>query len=202
MLEGLQDGILRTDRNTWAKLRRETARLTRLVNDLSELWRAEARQLSLHLEVVDVVEVTRDVLDAMRGTAGTRQLQLDVPVRMRAHALADRDRLAQILGNLVSNAIRYAPSGPIEITVRPGRDLVEVAVRDRGPGLTTDQLYRVFERFYRVDPSRSRSLGGSGVGLAISAALAEAMGGRLYARSEGPGTGSTFTLELPSGREA
>lgn len=197
MLEGLQDGIVRPDDVTWVKLRRETSRLTRLVNDLSELWRAEAGQLSLRPERVDIVEVVGDVLDAMRGAAGSRALVLDLPQGGAAVATADRDRATQIVGNLVSNAIRYAPTGPIEVTVTADRTRVVVAVRDHGPGLTSDQLRRVFERFYRVDPSRSRALGGSGVGLAISVALAEAMGGRLHAESAGPGTGSTFILQLP-----
>lgn len=197
MLEGLQDGVLRPDEAIWVKLRRETSRLTRLVNDLSELWRAEARQLSLHPEPMDVVEVVRDVLDAMRGMAGSRHLVLDRPGGGDTVAVADRDRAAQIIGNLVSNAIRYAPTGPIEVKVSADGTWVAVAVRDHGPGLTPDQLRKVFERFYRVDPSRSRALGGSGVGLAISAALAEAMGGRLHAESGGPGAGSTFILRLP-----
>lgn len=197
MLEGLQDGVLHPEDATWSKLRRETSRLTRLVNDLSELWRAEARQLSLHPERVDILEVVHDILDAMRGTAGQPQLQLHVPAPSRAIAMADRDRVAQILGNLVSNAMRYAPTGPIEVTVTADAHWVMVAVLDHGPGLTAEQRRRVFERFYRVDPSRSRALGGSGVGLAISAALAEAMDGRLDAESEGPGTGSTFILRLP-----
>ena len=75
---------------------------------------------------------------------------------------------------------------------------VVVWIKDAGVGLTPDQRVRVFERFYRVDPSRSRELGGSGVGLAITAALAAAMGGRVWAESDGPGTGSTFLLALPA----
>ena len=112
---------------------------------------------------------------------------------------ADRDRLAQVLGNYLSNAIRYSPDGTtIAVSARRGDGEVIVAVRDQGPGLTLDQRDHVFERFYRIDPSRSRALGGSGIGLAIARALADAMGCRAWVESDGPGTGSTFLVSLPA----
>ena len=112
---------------------------------------------------------------------------------------ADRDRLAQIMGNYLSNAIRYSPDGAdIAVTAHRGDRAIAVAVRDHGPGLTPEQRDQVFERFYRIDPSRSRALGGSGIGLAIVRALADAMGGRAWAESDGLGSGSTFSVSLPS----
>ncbi len=117
------------------------------------------------------------------------------PISVRA----DRERLAQVLDNFVSNAIRNSPAGgSVTLSARSQDHDIVIAVTDHGPGLTADQRERVFERFYRIDPSRSRALGGSGIGLAIARALAEAMGGRVWAESDGPGHGSTFLLALPA----
>jgi signal transduction histidine kinase len=100
--------------------------------------------------------------------------------------------------NYLTNAIRYSPDGtPVSVAVHAGPEVV-IAVRDHGPGLTPEQRAQVFERFYRIDPSRSRALGGSGIGLAIVRALADAMNGRAWAESDGPGTGSTFAVSLPA----
>lgn len=193
-LEGLQDGVIEAKPETWALLRSETGRLSRLVADLSELWRAEARQLPLRMQALDVAHVASEVADAFRPAAADRGISLEVAVAGPIPARADRDRVAQILGNFLSNALRYsAPGSTVSLVVRDAA----VGVRDTGPGLTEDQLGRIFERFYRIDPSRSRALGGSGIGLPIARALAEAMGGRVWAESPGLGAGATFWLSLP-----
>jgi signal transduction histidine kinase len=197
-LEGLQDRVVEPDAETWRLLRRETARLNRMVGDLQDLWRAEAGDLPLRIEPVDVSSVAHDAVERARTAPGVAQpdLRLDAPPGLVA--LVDRDRLAQILDNFLSNALRYAPEGSaVEARVadRPGE--IVVSVTDRGPGLTAEQRASVFERFYRIDPSRSRALGGAGIGLAIVRALAEAMRGRVWAESDGPGTGSTFLVAVP-----
>lgn len=196
-LEGLEDGVVAGGPETWALLRRETNRLSRLVADLSELWRAEARQLPLSITGLDLAVVAREVADTMRPAAAERgtELVLDLPGTMPARG--DRDRIAQALGNYLSNAIRYSPAGSVITILGQAEDDVRIGVRDLGPGLTPDQQSRVFERFYRVDPSRSRALGGSGIGLPIARALVEAMGGQVWAESGGAGTGSTFWMSLP-----
>jgi two-component system sensor histidine kinase BaeS len=198
-LEGLEDGVVAPSPETWQLLRRETARLNRLVGDLQDLWRAEARELPLRLESVDVAAVARDAVDRARPGATTRQITLDLarsPTDLSA--LADRDRVAQILDNYLSNALRYAPDGSRVVVAAERLDgSVVVSVQDSGPGLTSEQKSQVFERFYRIDPSRSRVLGGAGIGLAIVRALAEAMDGRAWAASDGPGAGSTFFVSLP-----
>ncbi|MBI2778150.1 MAG: HAMP domain-containing protein [Chloroflexi bacterium] len=198
-LEGLQDGVVEAGEPTWQLLRRETARLSRLVDDLQQLWRAEARQLPLSPTRVDI----RTMLDAVRERFAASaaehgdELRVTVPVGELA-VEADPDRLAQVVDNLVSNAIRYSPEGaPVALHAVADGDDVVIAVSDQGVGLTAEQQTRVFERFYRVDPSRARALGGSGIGLAIARALTEAMGGRIWAESEGSGKGSTFSIALP-----
>lgn len=197
-LEGLEDGVISPSPRTWALLRGETERLTRLVDDLQELWRAEAHQLTLRIEPIDAAAVVGEIVDRFAGQPDAPAITLsgaggDLTVR------ADRERLAQIVANYVSNAIRYSPSGaPVSLSLRRTGPSVEVAVRDEGPGLTPEQRVHVFERFYRVDRSRSRALGGSGIGLAIARALAQAMGGSVRAESPGPGQGSTFVVRLPA----
>jgi len=199
-LEGLEDGVIDPSAETWRLLRGETARLTRLVSDLRELWGAEARQLPLTLETVDAAAVAREVLERFRPPALARSIVLAPSIPPGPLAVrADRDRLAQILANFLSNALRYSPEGStVGVEARSGGTEVILSVRDRGPGLTPDQAELVFERFYRIDPSRSRALGGSGIGLAIARALAEAMDGRVWVESAGAGTGSTFAVAVPA----
>jgi signal transduction histidine kinase len=197
-LEGLEDGVVSASPETWALLRRETARLARLVDDLAELWRAEARQLPLKTARIDLVGVARESIDRVRAAAEDRGIRVveDLPAALAARA--DRDRVAQILANYLSNAVRYAPTGSrVEVVGAQTDTDVRVGVRDEGPGLTPEQQVRVFERFFRIDPSRSRALGGSGIGLPIARALADAMDGRAWAESGGPGAGSTFWVALP-----
>lgn len=201
-LEGLEDGVIEPTPDTWRLLRTETGRLTRLVTDLSELWRAEARQLPLRIEPVDVAAVATEVVQRFAPQAGERAIRIEVE-SAPSFALADRDRVAQILSNYLSNAIRHAPDGSsVQVITSAASGRVRAAVRDQGPGLTASQLEAVFERFFRVDPARSRAAGGSGIGLAIVRALADAMGGRAWASSDGPGTGSTFLVELPAAEVA
>jgi two-component system sensor histidine kinase BaeS len=198
-LEGLQDGVVEPTQETWTLLRNETGRLTGLIGDLNDLWRAEARQLPLHAEAIDVAAVLPEAAERHAAEAATRQITLQVEAGPPAVARADRDRLVQIIGNYLSNAVRYAPAqSVVTISVANRGDEVVVTVRDEGPGLPGDQLAHLFDRFYRADPSRSRALGGSGIGLAIVRALAEGMGGRAWAESSGPGSGSAFHVALPA----
>ncbi len=198
-LEGLEDGVVQPTDETWRLLRSETRRLTRLIDDLQELWRAEARQLPLRLTSVDCARVVLDAVARHAPTAASRGLAIRSEVPTDLHVRADRDRLAQILGNYLSNAVRFSPDGgAIVVTGERVDDGIVLRVRDDGPGLTDEQRSAVFERFYRVDASRSRALGGSGIGLAISRAVAAAMGGSVWATSDGTGRGSTFHVSLPA----
>jgi signal transduction histidine kinase len=197
-LEGLEDGVIEPNPETWRLLRTETGRLTRLVTDLSELWRAEARQLPLRTEAVDMTVLAREVAERFAPLGAPREVRIELDV-VPAVALADRDRVAQVISNYLSNALRHAPDGTaVTVATRPMAGRVRLSVTDRGPGLAPDLLEAVFERFYRVDPARNRSAGGSGIGLTIARALAEAMGGRAWAERPVDGVGVTFLLELPA----
>ncbi|HEX2882982.1 MAG TPA: ATP-binding protein [Candidatus Limnocylindria bacterium] len=198
-LEGLQDGVIEPTEQTWDLLRRETDRLMRLVGDLAELWRAEARQLPLQLAPVDIEPVVADLLDRFSPGIAERGLRVRAAIPPGTIVRADRDRLIQIVGNYLSNAVRHAPPGSV-IRLSAGREgpNVHLSVTDDGPGLTPEQRDQVFERFYRLDAARSRGDGGAGIGLSIVRALAEAMDGRAWAESPGPGLGSTFLVSLPA----
>ena len=198
-VEGLEDGVVEPNPATWQLLRRETGRLNRLVGDLAELWRAEARQLPLAVGPVEVGPLLAELAARYGPEAAARSMTIKAN---RTHGLAvsaDRDRLVQMVANYLSNALRYAPAGST-VTVEAARraNKVQISVRDAGPGLSPGQLAHLYERFYRPDPSRSRALGGSGIGLAITRAVAEAMDGRAWAESDGVGHGSTFFIALPA----
>ena len=196
-VEGLEDGLVRPSGDTWQLLRGETERLSRLVNDLQELWRAEAGQLPLSITRLDAGPQLQAAADRFAASAHEQRVALVVEPVTGLAVAADAARLGQVIDNFLANAIRYSRADG-QITLSADRTGAEVAVHvtDEGPGLTEEQLARVFERFYRVDPARSRDLGGSGIGLAIARALAQAMGGRVSAASPGPGQGATFTVVL------
>jgi signal transduction histidine kinase len=200
-IEGLDAGVFVPGPDAWRVLQDQASRLARLVDDLSDLWRAEANDIALALEDIDGPTLVADTIERHRPDAAGRSIELLAEVGPPVQVRADRARIAQVLDNLVGNALRYTPAGGrVVVAIAAGADRGIISVRDTGPGLTGDQLTRVFERFYRVDPSRSRDAGGSGLGLAIAKALTEAMGGRIWASSSGPGAGTTFTVELPVAR--
>ncbi len=199
-LEGLLDGVVEPEAATWARLHDEAGRLRRLVDDLQELSRAEARQIPLALQEGNPTELVRAAIDRLSPAFADKGLTLssDIPAGV-PHIRADPDRAIQVLSNMLSNALRYTPApGDVHLAVRPIGGAVEFSVLDSGIGIAPEDLPRVFERFYRVDKSRSRALGGSGIGLTIAKALVEAMGGRMWADSPGPGQGATFTFTLPT----
>ncbi|HYM84198.1 MAG TPA: ATP-binding protein, partial [Candidatus Dormibacteraeota bacterium] len=155
-------------------------------------------QLPLRIELVDAGEIARGVAERFTPLAAGGGVAIEVPAAA-CLARGDRDRIAQVLSNYLSNGIRHAPPDTtISVTARSADGRVRIGVRDRGAGLAPDQLDAVFERFYRVDPARSRAGGGSGIGLAIARALAEAMDGSAWAKIPPDGPGVEFVLELPA----
>jgi len=202
-LEGVLDDVIEPTPQTWAILHAQAGRLRRLVDDLQELSRAEAHQIPLSLQLVAPQQLAQDALVPLEEQFAEKGL--DLQVRQRGdlpHVLADQARALQILTNLLVNALRYTPApGRVEVAVIREDDRVAFRIADTGVGLTPEQTAHIFERFYRADKSRSRALGGSGIGLTIAQPLAEAIGGDIRAESAGPGKGSTFIRTLPLARE-
>lgn len=198
-LEGLIDGLFPDDVETYALMAQEVRRLRRLVDDLQDLSRVEAGQIALHLAAFDVISLVQRVVAQLQPQAEAECLRIDVLHPQRALLVqADADRVAQVLLNLVGNAIRYTPQdGCITVQVTAVPPNAHISVQDDGIGIPADALPYLFERFYRVDASRARHSGGSGIGLTISRHLVWAMGGELTAVSPGPNRGSTFTFTLP-----
>ncbi len=198
-LEGLLDGVIEPTPQTWAMLHTEAGRLRRLVDDLQEVSRAEARQIPLSLQPVAPQRLVQDALEPLEGQFAEKGLELEVHVpEDLPPVMADPTRAVQILTNLLVNALRYTPTpGKVELAVSREEDTVAFRVTDTGVGLTQEQLAHIFERFYRVDKSRARAFGGSGIGLTIAQSLAQAMGGGIRVESVGLDQGSSFTLTLP-----
>jgi signal transduction histidine kinase len=199
MLEGLIDGVLPADPATYTDFEREIRRLQRLVRDLQELSRVEAGQVKLELEPENMEVLIQSVADRLRPQYEDKgvDLQLDLPNNVPLVSV-DADRMMQVLVNLIGNALHYTPpGGRVSIYLDQREDHVRIQIQDTGIGIPAEHLPHVFERFYRVDKSRSRAGGGSGIGLTIAKALVEAHGGTISVTSPGINQGSTFTLTLP-----
>jgi len=176
----------------------ETRRLSDLIEDLLMLARADSHELKVANRPVEVGPIVEQVVQALAPLARNERrvtVQLDdLPAGI--WAIGDQDRLAQVLTNLVRNAINYTPEGGVvSIRLTSSAEHVRIAVADTGLGMSADDLEHIFERFYRADSSRTRDTGGFGLGLSIARELVDAMGGSLSASSE-PGLGSTFWISL------
>ena len=193
--EGLVDGVLGPDQETLASLHDEVLRLTSLVGDLETLAEADAATLRLDLRPVDLAEVAGAAVALARGAATDAELAIEATLEP-APAEADPERLRQVVVNLLSNALRHTPTGG-RIDVRTGTegDEAVLEVRDTGPGIASEDLPHVFERFYRGLGAEAGS--GSGIGLAVAAELVAAHGGSIRARNR-PEGGASFDIRLPA----
>lgn len=198
-LEGLLDGVVESTPETWAKLHTESLRLSRLVDDLQELSRAEAQQIPMRVGRVAPAAIVSAARERVESSYTEKGLELHTSVSSDLPAvLADTDRAVQALTNLLTNALRYTPApGRVDVRVTRQGSMLAFEVRDTGMGIAQENLPHIFERFYRVDKSRARASGGSGIGLTIAQALITAMGGSIRAESAGVGKGSVFTFTLP-----
>ncbi|MFJ3701592.1 MULTISPECIES: cell wall metabolism sensor histidine kinase WalK [Streptomyces] len=179
----------------------EATRLTNLVQELIDLSRVQNDDPLEDAEPVRVEELVDEAIDRCRQQAGSKQITMASGGTADLFVWGNRSQLAAALGNLVENAVNYSPARTrVGIAVRkmvaPGGDLIEIAVTDQGLGISEKDRERVFERFYRVDPARSRATGGTGLGLAIVKHVAASHGGEVTVWSS-EGQGSTFTLRLP-----
>ncbi|MFJ8630832.1 sensor histidine kinase [Streptomyces sp. NPDC093568] len=196
-LEAGQDGVIPVDGRLTASLLEETLLLQHIIEDLQDLAAADAGTLRLRPESVDVRGVLDHVAAVHRTAAEGSGVTVTVTARDALDVSADPVRLRQILGNLVSNAVRHTTAGDtITLSARREGPLVTVDVADTGSGIAPEHLPYVFDRFWRADKSRNRSTGGSGLGLAIARKLTEAHGGTLTVTSA-PAHGTVFTVRLP-----
>jgi signal transduction histidine kinase len=204
-LEAMQDGVFPLTPQALEPVLEQNLLLTRLVDDLRTLALAEAGQLKLERQPADLAALVERLVERFKPQAAGRQVTLRLENGLPAASASptpllvvlDPLRVEQILNNLLSNALRFAPpSGEIVIGLARTAGQVQVSVRDSGPGIPEEALPHIFERFYRADRSRSRSEGGTGLGLAIALHLAEAHGGTLVAANH-PQGGAVFTLSLP-----
>lgn len=200
-LEGMADGVITASPANLVALQGETRRLRRLSDDLSTLSRAEEGRLAMAVRSTDLCAVVTGAAERLRPQAEDAGVTLVLSVcREPLLASVDPDRVAQVVTNLVGNALRATPSdGRVSVDVHQVDNQAQVTVHDTGEGLSAADLDRVFERFYRVPSGRHGRAGesGSGIGLTISRGIALAHGGFLAAASPGLGQGATFTLTLP-----
>ncbi|WP_054246301.1 sensor histidine kinase [Rhodococcus opacus] len=198
-MEALEDGVETLDADTIIMLRDQTRRLVRFSDDVRSLSHAEESRTSIEPTSVDPAALLSTALAAAADRYTAKQVSLTSRVPAHLPRLwADPERLGQVLGNLLDNALRHTPrGGRVEVTAQQRPELLVIEVTDTGDGISAEHLPHLFERFYRVDAARDREHGGAGIGLAIAKALVEAHGGHITARSDGPGTGSTFTITFP-----
>ncbi|WP_257643177.1 sensor histidine kinase [Micrococcus luteus] len=199
-LDALDDEIATWGATTRTVMADQLARLTRLVEDMNDVSRAEEGRIELEPAGQSTGELIQAAAEARREAFIAQGITLAVEVRHDETVTVDRQRIGQVLDNLLTNALRHTPAGGT-VTVstrRTSTGQTEISVADTGDGIAPDHLPRIFERFYRGDTARDRDHGGSGVGLAISRALIEAHGGTLTATSTGPGRGAVFTICLPT----
>lgn len=198
-MEGLLDGVIKPNTQTFSLILHESNRLQRLIEDLELLSRVEAGQLPVLARTIELRPVLEDQVAQFEPLFSSNQVRVGVEVE---HGLpriwADPDRVAQVLINILSNAYRYTPTGGrVMVRATLEGNSARIAISDTGVGITAEHLPHIFERFYRVDKSRARQSGGSGIGLAIARHLVYAQGGELWAASPGPGQGTTFYFTLP-----
>ncbi|GIW33876.1 cell wall metabolism sensor histidine kinase WalK [Meiothermus sp.] len=197
-LEAIQDGVMPLEMAEIDRLHHQARLLARLVEDLRTLSLADAGRLNLLLQPLNLAEQAGRMAATFRAALEARQVQLelelpDQPVPVQA----DPDRLAQVIGNLLSNALEHSPAGgQIVLQVRADTTRAYLRVLDSGPGIPEEALNKVFDRFYRAEASRSRATGGSGLGLSIVKTLVELQGGQVRAQNR-PEGGALFELQLP-----
>jgi two-component system, OmpR family, phosphate regulon sensor histidine kinase PhoR len=179
-------------------LYRHSDRITRLINELLDISRMEAGKHTLTPEPIELVELAEDVIAGHENDALAKRIELRSAIEPGLWALIDAKAAEQVLVNFVDNAIKYTPAGGhVEMAAVRRGDQVRIEVRDDGPGIDPQHRARIFERFYRVDPGRSREMGGTGLGLSIVKHLVEAMGGQLGVDARSP-HGSVFWFTAPA----
>ncbi len=196
-LRATLDGVVTLDTAQVSNLHEQTRHLSRLVDDLHLLARAEAHRLTLDKTPTDLAALLRDLMALFRLLAEEAGVSLGEDFMSVPPLNVDAGRIRQVVSNLLNNALRHTPpDGTITLTLEKVSDGVIIGVHDTGEGVSPEHLPYLFDRFYRVDRSRSRQTGGSGLGLAIAKALVEAHGGEISAESKGGNFGTSFLVKL------
>ena len=196
--QAIIDGAARNPEQAAQIIYEEAGRLNRMVVELTDLVRLEAGRLSMKSEAIDMSALIEGVVQSLKVVAERQNVQLKSSIDPVPHIAGDGDRLAQVLTNLISNAIKFTPEGGTVKVVSQFKDGgVRIAVRDSGIGIPPEDLSRVFERFYQVDKARGPQRG-TGLGLAIAQEIIEAHGGTISVHSKGHNQGTTFRIWLPS----
>jgi signal transduction histidine kinase len=195
-LEAMIDGIWEADAARLKSCHDEIIRISRLVGDLEKLARYEGQNLILDKTEFSVVELIKGI--AMNFEKEMLDKNIDISISKQPVSIfADRDKISQVMINLLSNAIKYSKEGgSVEFDITQDAEEIAMKVSDTGIGIEKDHLKNIFERFYRVDSSRSRMTGGSGIGLTITKSIIEAHGGTIEVQSKA-GEGTVFTVRLP-----
>ncbi len=199
--DGLHDGVVPLGPESQAALAEQTDRLARLAEDIDEVSTAEEGRITLNPQVVAVPNLLRSAREAVseRYREAGVDLVVDTSGAAEFTVYVDRQRLGQVLTNLMTNALRHTPAGgTVTISAARTDDEIDIVVADTGEGIAPEHLLHVFERFYRGDAARRRDQSGSGIGLTISKAIVDAHQGTIKAESPGPGQGSTFVVSLPA----
>ena len=201
-LEAIADGVVQPDEGTISSLRDEAGLLVRLVADLEQISLVDAGRQVLHVRPLRFANVVTSAVAVMQPRAASRGITIVCDAQTPVEVDADPDRLAQVVRNLLENAITHTPAGGvIRVQVASIDDRVVLTVTDSGPGIPEEHLPYIFERFYRADPSRTRATGGAGLGLAIVEQLVRVHGGTVSA-TNGEGGGARLMVSLPEYRDA
>jgi two-component system sensor histidine kinase BaeS len=198
--EGVKDGVLEPSRENFEIIREEAERLEQLVNDLRTLSLADAGELAVEFQPVDVNNLMRDVHTHYLTLFTQKRITLNLELASGIlKANLDPSRFTQVLNNILNNALRYTPEdGRVELKTQATENKIQLSVKDSGEGVSSEEAQHLFDRFYRVDESRNRNDGGSGLGLAIAKSIVEMHNGRIWAESE-KGKGLRVVIELPAG---
>lgn len=195
-LEAMIDGIWEPNEERLKSCHEETIRLSKIVGDLGTLAHYDGENVSLNKERVDISELIKSTVLCFEKEFGDKSITLITDIQEQ-NIEADKDKITQVMVNIISNSLKYTPEGgTIRISTSGGDNEVEFSIKDSGIGISKEDLPYIFERFYRADKSRSRGTGGSGIGLAIVKSLVEAHGGTISVKSE-PGSGSEFVIVFP-----
>lgn len=197
-LEAIRDDVVKPDASTIASLSEEVDLLTRLVDDLQELALADAGELKLVRQPEDLSQLIQQAVKAIQTRVADKGLQVTIDISGKMPPVnIDYHRISQVMHNLLENAIKYTPNGgKIAVSAAQEGKSIRVTVADNGEGIPVEDLPNMFERFYRVDKSRARHAGGSGLGLTIAKRLIESHGGTIGVQSE-LGKGSCFSFTIP-----